>query len=334
MSESEITYIGCVVQAGPGPRHPDCRICLLTIGQDEETVLHIACQNAWHKECLDQWVQNVRRTPGARATCPICRDSPITPANAPRRQPNENSRDAEIRDLILSYRTGALVLERHLQGRDARARAESPRVLVCRDMDDLEARVGSAAAMENPLGDWVPQTDRPSAVSNLDDENLRLVEDLDAAGLRWWRRFRFPNTEGDYYVPGVVITGEERESRAMHEQHLFEIRIALDAKELFHAWGAANFEIKAVLNGNDEWLNNPREASGGPVPGSGTWRQGDFEKFEHRRDEGGHMHFACYLLEGTRIVYCVPIPPEMSRSIRVQIEEMLDSDDNSSDDSP
>jgi hypothetical protein len=62
----------CILGQGPGVRDPACGICHEVTEADVETVCDAACQNTFHKECLDGWTQFCRDD-RRRITCPMCR---------------------------------------------------------------------------------------------------------------------------------------------------------------------------------------------------------------------------------------------------------------------
>ena len=53
------------------PREEDCSVCLAPLS---DSCVKTPCGHYFHAGCLDQYFM-VARTPGARATCPLCRGS-------------------------------------------------------------------------------------------------------------------------------------------------------------------------------------------------------------------------------------------------------------------
>lgn len=65
---------GMRLQQGPGARRNECPICATVFEADAITVIHGACENTFHKSCLDDWADCLyqQRRVG---TCPLCRIS-------------------------------------------------------------------------------------------------------------------------------------------------------------------------------------------------------------------------------------------------------------------
>ena len=146
---SPIEYINCSIQAGPGPREPECVICKVEIEQDEVSILHSSCRNAFHRDCIDSWVKASRETSSARqTTCPLCRNTETSIIAAPPVRDREVHRflqtdlQGEIREAWETQENTKLQADFMIEG--------------FRDLTELRQRVGTENLELNPYGRPIP----------------------------------------------------------------------------------------------------------------------------------------------------------------------------------
>ncbi|KAL2343017.1 hypothetical protein Fmac_004302 [Flemingia macrophylla] len=91
--------------------HVDCRVCLAEF-QEGEKVRNLNCRHTFHKECLDQWLQQYC------ATCPLCRnkvlpDDVVAKYNLLHDQVEYDGNDEQLIFLLSALRGGS-TLHRYL----------------------------------------------------------------------------------------------------------------------------------------------------------------------------------------------------------------------------
>ncbi|XP_020236950.1 RING-H2 finger protein ATL3-like [Cajanus cajan] len=91
--------------------HIDCRVCLAEF-QEGEKVRNLNCRHTFHKDCLDQWLQQYC------ATCPLCRnkvlpDDVVAKYNMLQDQVEYDGNDDQLIFLLSALRGGS-TLHRYL----------------------------------------------------------------------------------------------------------------------------------------------------------------------------------------------------------------------------
>lgn len=91
--------------------HIDCRVCLSEF-QEGEKVRNLNCRHTFHKDCLDQWLQQYC------ATCPLCRnkvlpDDVVANHNLLQNQAEYDGNDDQLIFLLSALRGGS-TLRRYL----------------------------------------------------------------------------------------------------------------------------------------------------------------------------------------------------------------------------
>lgn len=91
--------------------HIDCRVCLSEF-QEGEKVRNLNCRHTFHKDCLDQWLQQYC------ATCPLCRnkvlpDDVVANHNLLQNQAEYDGNDDQLIFLLSALRGGS-TLHRYL----------------------------------------------------------------------------------------------------------------------------------------------------------------------------------------------------------------------------
>ncbi|KAG5155342.1 hypothetical protein JHK82_013311 [Glycine max] len=91
--------------------HIDCRVCLSEF-QEGEKVRNLNCRHTFHKDCLDQWLQQYC------ATCPLCRnqvlpDDVVANYNLLQNQAEYDGNDDQLIFLLSALRGGS-TLRRYL----------------------------------------------------------------------------------------------------------------------------------------------------------------------------------------------------------------------------
>jgi len=192
---------------GAGIRGSECEICREQITDNDATITHMACENTFHRTCLDEWGESCIHN-GEFATCPKCRARlsdlqlsdilQIAFAVVPPSLPEEDMYDYSMGD---DFPTPAFV---ELAGANrARGRAlisdyvlrlaqaqRLPTPEVIARFADLTARLGQGATVQEAVDDYAADT------LHLDEVATDL-ETIDAEGNRTPRNSVMDSFERD-----------------------------------------------------------------------------------------------------------------------------------------